>query len=147
VVGRDAGVVAVRDPAGQPADEASICVECGLCCDGTVVSHLAVRDESDLGVPLAALGVTLLVEADPPVFALPCPALHERRCSVYDLHRPSACGLFECAVSSAVAAGTMARADARAVIAETVSLRDRVRAGEEPEDALRRQVARHFRPR
>jgi uncharacterized cysteine cluster protein YcgN (CxxCxxCC family) len=32
----------------------SICIGCGLCCDGAVVSHLAVRDESDLGAPLLA---------------------------------------------------------------------------------------------
>src|SRR4051794_33883927 len=89
---RDAGSVAdARTSADPRADEeTSICVGCGLCCDGTLFSHLGVVDESDLGLPLQALGVSLIVEADPPVFALPCPAFDGCACSIYGLHRPSA---------------------------------------------------------
>ena len=79
-------------------DEPSICIGCGLCCDGTVVSHLAVSDESDLGAPLRALGVELIVVSDPPVFELPCPAVDDGVCTVFDRHRPRACAQFECAV-------------------------------------------------
>jgi hypothetical protein len=62
--------------AGRPTSsvaapaEPSICVGCGLCCDGTILSHLAVADESDLGWPLRMLGVELIVQSEPPVFAL-----------------------------------------------------------------------------
>src|SRR3954452_24100420 len=121
---REAGGVV---PVPDSDDEVSICVGCGLCCDGTLFSHLGVVDESDLGLPLQALGVSLIVEAEPPVFALPCPAFDGCACSIYGLHRPSACGRFECDVSSAVAAGSMSRAEARAVIGATRQLRDRVR--------------------
>lgn len=129
-----------------PADDpGSICIGCGLCCDGTVLSHLAVSDDSDLGQPLAALGVSVIVEADPPVFALPCPAFDGTCCSVHDLHRPRACGLFECDLLQAVSAGELDADEARSVIGATKSLRDRVRAGAAPDAELRGAVRRHFR--
>ncbi len=109
--------------------EQSICIGCGLCCDGTVVTHLAVRDESDLGSPLRALGVELIAAAEPPVFALPCPAVVDGVCSIHDLHRPSACSQFECAVSRSVLDGQRTSAQARQLIGETFAMRDAVRAG------------------
>ena len=124
----------------------SPCIGCGLCCDGTVVTHLAVRDESDLGMPLRALGVELIVISDPPVFELPCPALDRGRCSVFELHRPHACSQFECVISASVAEGSMMIDQARSIIAETIELRDRVRSGDVERAALEAQVDLHFRP-
>jgi hypothetical protein len=129
-----------------PVDEdISICVGCGLCCDGTLFSHLGVIDESDLGRPLTAMGVEVIVEADPPVFELPCPAFDGHACTIYSLQRPRACAWFECDISVAVAAGEMSRSEGRAVIEATLDLRRRVRAGEVPETELRSVVERHFR--
>lgn len=125
----------------------SVCVGCGLCCDGALFGHLAVADESDLGAPLRALGVEVIVEADPPVFELPCPAVCDGVCTIYHLHRPRACDLFECDLSSGVLAGTVDETRARAVVADTLTLRERVRAGLAPEDELRAQVRRWFRNR
>lgn len=130
---------------GRVGEEVSICVGCGLCCDGTVLSHLAVADESDLGAPLRALGVELIVQADPPVFALPCPAVHDGVCTVYDRHRPDACGRFRCDLLMAVDAGEVAVAEARAVIADTLVLRDRVAAGAADEGELSDRVRDRFR--
>ena len=126
------------------SEEPSICVGCGLCCDGTLFTHLGVTDESDLGRPLAALGVEVIAEADPPVFALPCPAFDGCSCTIYGLQRPRACGWFECDVSTAVSTGAMDRPAARALVDATRALRDRVRAGEAPEAELRAVVAEHF---
>ena len=140
------GVAGSGAPLELPeTNEDSICVGCGLCCDGTVLSHLAVVDESDLGRPLQALGVEIIVEADPPVFALPCPAFDGHSCTIYGLHRPHACGEFECDLSTAVTVGELSKAEARSVIVATRALRDRVRAGEAPEADLRAAVERHFR--
>ena len=93
-------------------DAPSICIGCGLCCDGTVVTHLAVSDESDLGAPLRALGVEIIAAADPPVFELPCPALADGACSVFSLHRPHACAQFECRVMLDHDTGAIDRAEA-----------------------------------
>lgn len=111
------------------ADEQSICIGCGLCCDGTVVTHLAVRDESDLGAPLQGLGVEIIAAADPPVFELPCPAACDGVCTIHDLHRPSACSQFECALSQGVIDGVVSSDEARSVISAALTLRDAVSQG------------------
>jgi len=142
---REAVDVATPNALAGGDEDVSICLGCGLCCDGTLFSHLGVIDESDLGMPLTALGVTVIVEAEPPVFALPCPAFDGHSCTIHSLQRPRACGWFECDVSTAVAEGTMARDRARLIIDDTIALRDRVRRGEAPEDDLRIAVETHFR--
>lgn len=123
----------------------SICIGCGLCCDGTVVDHLAVADESDLGQPLRSLGVELIVMSDPPVIALPCPAVVDGRCTVHDLHRPAACAQFECSVSRAVIDSTLSVDAARSVIAETITRRSAVAAGRTDAAGFERWIDRNFR--
>lgn len=123
----------------------NICIGCGLCCDGTVVSHLAVADESDLGAPLRILGVEIVAEADPPVFALPCPAVTDGRCTIHDLHRPGACAQFECRVSAAVLEGSMSVDTARTTIGRAFALRDAVTAGRSSPADLEQFLDREFR--
>jgi len=108
-------------------------------------SHLGVLDESDLGMPLSSLGVELIVEAEPPVFALPCPAVERGICTIYHLQRPRACGWFECDLSTAVAEGQVPADEARTIIIETLALRDRVRSGAAEQAELRARVQQHFR--
>ena len=131
--------------AERTGDTVSICIGCGLCCDGTVVSHLAVADESDLGAPLRMLGVEIVAAAEPPVFALPCPAVADGRCTIHGLHRPSACSQFECRVSAAVLDGSMATETARATIAHAVALRAEVAAGRRSSTDLEDFLDREFR--
>ena len=129
----------------QLSDEQSICIGCGLCCDGTVVTHLAVRDGSDLGAPLQGLGVEIIAAADPPVFELPCPAVCDGVCTIHDLHRPSACSQFECALSQGVIDGLVSPDEARSVISATLSLRDACRRGEVSFEVFENQIEALFR--
>jgi len=128
-----------------PASDQSICIGCGLCCDGTVVTHLAVRDESDLGAPLRGLGVEIIAAADPPVFALPCPAVNEGICTIHSLHRPSACSQFECSLSQGVIDETVTVAEARMLISATLLLRDSYRDGSVSVDVFNEHVDSVFR--
>lgn len=130
----------------EPPD-GSICIGCGLCCDGTLLGHLAVSDQSDLGAPLQLLGVSIIAAADPPVFELPCPAVEDGRCTIHHLHRPQACAQFECALSAAVQRGDIPAAAARDVIATTLRVRAAVTVGEAPAEVLERQLDEHFRGR
>ena len=123
----------------------SICVGCGLCCDGTLLTHLAVSDESDLGMPLRALGVELIAAAEPAVFALPCPAVEEGTCTIHHLHRPRACSQFECALSQAVLDRRVDAAAAHDVIGRALVLRSAVRAGAAPQVDLDQLLDEHFR--
>lgn len=126
-------------------DAPSICIGCGLCCDGSLFDHLAVSDETDLGWPLRSMGVEIIVEADPPVFALPCPAVHEGRCTVFHQHRPRACEQFACDLLVAERAGHVTRGDALATISATLALRDAARRGAGGREALHEAVRAHFR--
>jgi hypothetical protein len=123
----------------------SICVGCGLCCDGTLLTHLAVSDESDLGAPLRMLGVEIIAAAEPPVFELPCPAVENGTCTIHHLHRPRACAQFECALSQAVLDGNVEPGDARAVIDMTLKVRFEVRSGRQSQSDLDQLLDRHFR--
>jgi hypothetical protein len=129
----------------QVADNQSICIGCGLCCDGTVLTHLAVRDESDLGAPLQGLGVQIIAAADPPVFELPCPAVCDGVCTIHSLHRPSACSQYECKLSRAVLDGEVSTEEARSVISATLGSREQVRAGLLNEAVLQEMLTAHFR--
>ena len=126
-------------------DAGSICIGCGLCCDGTVVTHLAVRDESDLGAPLRALGVEIIAAADPPVFELPCPAVCDGVCTIHSLHRPSACAQYECSLSRAVLDGEVTRAHSVGLIAETFELRRGAQEGRVRSEDFEAHVDRTFR--
>lgn len=126
---------------------ASVCIGCGMCCDGTLLTHLAVSDESDLGMPLRALGVELITAADPPVFALPCPAVDHGTCTIHQLHRPRACAQFECQLSRAVLDGVVDPDAARSVIEMTIEIREEVRAGQRPPADLEQLLDLHFRGR
>jgi Fe-S-cluster containining protein len=138
------GDAAVSAAVDEP-DEQSICIGCGLCCDGTVVSHLAVRDESDLGAPLRGLGVEIIAAAEPPVFELPCPAVCDGVCTIHSLHRPSACSQFECKLSQGVLDGKVALEEARMLISATLALRDAYRNGTVKDDVFQEHVDSVFR--
>ena len=112
-----------------PPQSESVCLGCGLCCDGSLLTHLAVADASDLGLPLQALGVEIIAAADPAVFELPCPAVSAGRCTIHHLHRPRACAQFECALSASVLEGSVTADDARRIIDDTLRLRDAVAEG------------------
>jgi hypothetical protein len=127
------------------SEEQSICIGCGLCCDGTVVTHLAVRDESDLGAPLRGLGVEIIAAADPPVFELPCPAVCDGVCTIHSLHRPSACAQFECSLSQGVLDGRVAFEEARMLISATLALRDVYRKGSVTADVFEQHIDTVFR--
>jgi hypothetical protein len=127
------------------SDEQSICIGCGLCCDGTVVTHLALRDESDLGAPLRGLGVEIIAAADPPVFELPCPAVCDGVCTIHSLHRPSACAQFECSLSQGVLDGRVAFEEAQMLISATLTLRDAYRNGSVKTEVFEQHVDSVFR--
>jgi hypothetical protein len=65
---------------------------------------------------------------------------------VHDLHRPDACGQFECALSTAVRDGEIPVADARAVIAEIRAHEAGVADREPLPPEVQALVERHFLP-
>lgn len=90
-----------------PAEK--LCLACGLCCDGTLFSHvkLGPRDDAEklkaLGLPVATTRSATPI----PHFRQPCAALcADRTCRVY-ADRPTQCRMFECGVFKDAEAGRM----------------------------------------
>jgi len=99
----------------------SLCLDCGLCCDGTLFSH-ASREGG--GPRAAALPPA---EGKPGAFRQPCAAFCATGCSIYE-DRPTTCRTFDCTVLTAFQKGRITRDDALEAINELKSRRARVAA-------------------
>jgi Fe-S-cluster containining protein len=97
----------------------SLCLDCGLCCDGSLFYAVPVtRDE------VLRLGTRVDFSEDGAQMMQCCRALEGNRCTVYD-ERPSTCRTYRCFVLSSFERGAMSEAEARAALDE---LRELVRA-------------------
>ncbi len=105
----------------------SLCVQCGLCCDGTIFEHAQVFPEDDLA-QLETNGFILLTAAEKTSFALPCHHQQDRVCTIYQQWRPTICHTFRCALLRRFDAGELAWEEAHAQIERTVALAERIRA-------------------
>jgi uncharacterized protein len=105
----------------------TLCVGCGLCCDGSLFADVELAGRSEI-TRLEVLG--LEIEDDGATRALlpqPCAALRERRCSIYP-HRPKCCRTFECRLLQQVRSGAVEVGRAKGLIAGALERIDRVRA-------------------
>lgn len=107
--------------------EQSLCVQCGLCCDGAIFEWARVFPEDDLA-QLEADGFILLTTAARSGFALPCHHQQGRICGVYQRWRPQVCHTFRCALLRRVEAGEVAWAEALTRIERAVALVERIQA-------------------
>ena len=105
----------------------SICVGCGMCCDGTMYRTVDVGGDDRLEL-LESAGLIFSTEGDVTSFRQPCSAFDGRCCSVYS-GRPAVCREYRCLLLRRHEAGDVSYDDARNLIARTTAIRDRVRAG------------------
>ncbi len=104
----------------------SICVGCGICCDGTLFRTAALLDSDDT-VPLESAKVTLVTRpSGERAISLPCSAFKEKCCSIYDV-RPHICRAYKCQLLQGYEAGDVSYEDASDLIAATLALRDLVK--------------------
>jgi len=101
----------------------NICLDCALCCDGTLFTSVPVAATDDRE-PLAAM--RLMKVEDRTTFRLPCPAVANGCCSIYD-RRPAICREVSCLLRLRYDAGLVSFDEARSHIAEGKELRDRIR--------------------
>ena len=105
----------------------SICLSCGLCCDGSIFTRitLALSDRVDI---LEAAGVVLSKKDERTEMRLRCTALDGTCCTIYE-DRPVRCGLFTCALHRRHSAGEVGTDEALATIAKTRELQAKVLDG------------------
>jgi uncharacterized protein len=102
----------------------SLCLDCGLCCDGTMHSTVALEHGDDRSVLLRS-GFHLLLFEEEARFEQPCRAF-DTKCTIYD-DRPSLCRSYRCALLRKVDTGESTDSDARELVSAAIELRDRVR--------------------
>jgi hypothetical protein len=135
-------------PAGHrsAADGSSLCLSCGLCCDGSLLRDVRVYPDERP----AALGLrlTLIDDGTRLSFALPCPLFKDNRCSVYD-ERPRSCRAFRCGLLRKLDRGEITLERARQIVSTTrqLLLEERASSGNGIETArLNVYLLRHFEP-
>lgn len=119
----------------------NLCLDCGLCCDGTLYSYVALQ-ETDDREKLAARGIALKTENNETGFDQPCSAYRSHCCSIYEA-RPMICREYRCALLRQHEDGKVSLEEARSLINDTITLRDRVRRGVESFLGIEERLSLH----
>lgn len=108
-----------KTEAGDAPTTARLCLDCALCCDGTLfpAAEVSPRDAARL----SDMGFAITSGSNGPTFALPCRKLDGRRCGIY-AERPSLCSSFRCRLLAKLAAGEIDLAQAGATVARARQL-------------------------
>lgn len=85
----------------------SICLACGLCCDGTVLGFVQLTEKE---TPRIAKIMDLDTENDGGFFLQPCNQFCQK-CTIYE-DRPTACASFNCGLVHAVESDEVSYAEA-----------------------------------
>ena len=99
-------------------DSNSLCLECGLCCNGVIFANGQLQPEDD-AEHLSSLGLKFVPNRKSAIanrkFVQPCAAFDGCRCKIYS-ERPRYCREFECLLLKNVKAGRVESAEALRVI-------------------------------
>lgn len=91
----------------------ALCLQCGLCCDGTLFGSVVVEEGERERLGRARLRI---VEADGrPAMPQPCTALKDCRCEAY-ADRPNACRRYSCTLLERLLAGEVGEGAAQASV-------------------------------
>lgn len=106
---------------GSEHSDKSICIGCGLCCDGTLYSF-GVADARD-EAPASAIGLQIVDIDGKRGFLQPCAQFSCGQCRVYE-SRPPVCRGYRCALLDSVNNGTIMSDEARRKIVKAKDLVD-----------------------
>jgi Fe-S-cluster containining protein len=104
----------------------SLCLVCGLCCDGTLFDRVVLRPEDDAQA-LTSRGIQISATT-PPAFRQRCVAYRDRSCNIY-VDRPHACRQFRCVLLRQLEAEKISQTDALKIVREAATLRNELREG------------------
>lgn len=71
-----------------------LCSACGLCCDGSLLEDVELRDTVE-STNMEAMGMLVEEEDGRELMLQPCKGLRGTKCQIYQ-HRPECCRNFEC---------------------------------------------------
>ena len=101
----------MTDPADLEA-ESALCLQCGLCCDGTLFDTGTLEVGEDAPLPEGQIIVVERTDKRPSKreFRLPCARIDGTACTIYP-ERPVACRTFTCKLLKHFRAGETSQAD------------------------------------
>lgn len=106
----------------------NICIECGLCCDGSMFRHTRIDKNDDLTF-LQQMGCEFIDIDDKNFFSLPCMGQDGKLCSLYnDIRRFKVCKAFKCKLLKQYLSCEISYCAAMDVIRPIVILRQSVKA-------------------
>ena len=109
----------------KDSEAQSLCLACGLCCDGTLFSNVHLNAEEAV-MPLEASGIQIVIDGDARKFKQPCVAHKCLVCTVY-ADRPLECRSFQCLLLKQFKKGKIAQEEAMRIIRTAKSIRDDVK--------------------
>lgn len=105
----------------QPVNESTLCLACGLCCDGSLFYHAGLQPHELENA--RTLNLTVRETGSNPAFYLPCHLLQNGSCSIYGKpERPQVCGGFRCKLLKRHASGKVDLETAINIVQQTRSL-------------------------
>ena len=103
-------------------DGSELCLECGLCCDGTMFREIAVRPYEREYVESLGLPVQTGLDGCGAAVLQPCPAFINGCCALYEVGRPATCHTYACKLLQDFESGQATIDDALTVIQRVRSL-------------------------
>jgi hypothetical protein len=103
------------------ADEQSICVTCGFCCDGTLFLH-AHLNAGERGCLPRKIEENSISEEGKDFFRLPCHYFSDR-CTIYDSKRADVCSSYRCQLLKDFEDDKIRLADALMIVQEAREIR------------------------
>jgi Fe-S-cluster containining protein len=117
---------------GSDADESvvsssqSLCLRCGLCCDGTFISGVPLKPDDEVA-PLKAVGINIVSDNDLTVLKMPCAAHKNCTCTVY-ANRPQVCRTYKCKLLMKFERDDISQQSALEIINKVKSLKNEMNA-------------------
>jgi hypothetical protein len=105
--------------------EQSLCLSCGLCCDGTIFGRVVLKDNDSLNALQSGL-VQIESKGTTQFFRLPCASYRESSCQIYQ-ERPTNCRNFRCEMLEKYEAGSVSWEDAQRKIGRARNLREQLK--------------------
>lgn len=109
-----------------PAEEQEICLECGICCDGTLFSSAWLKADERGRLP-QWMEENSFSQNGEELFLLPC-GYFSGRCTIYERKKAYVCSAFRCRVLKDLSEGRITRKAALVTVRDAVRTRDEISA-------------------
>lgn len=112
-------------------NQKSLCLSCGLCCDGTIFEK-APLESGDDPAPLKIAGFEIRTKVTKEkkirkFFSLPCVEFQQNCCRIYNDRRPAICSRYRCDLLKKHESGEIDRQEAEQKISRVLELREIVK--------------------